>query len=111
MIDQLPLFEAEKADANVAAFVELLKGAEDWLTAGDVLRRLILPDTDARRRAVRAWAEAAEDVIISGQRGYRHVDRATIEEIDHFANWMESQGTKMIARAIKTRRHAHQLVG
>lgn len=111
MQDELPLFEAQKDDPNVQDFVALIARADGWLTASEVLGRLLMVNTDSNRRLVRAWAEAAEDEVISGQKGYRHISRCTPDEINHFSNWMLSQGKKMIRRALKTRRHAHALVG
>jgi hypothetical protein len=108
---ELPLFEAQPDDPTVQQFVALLSRADAWMTAAQVLGQMRLLNTDANRRLVRAWAEAAEDVVISGQKGYRHVAKATPEEIAHFSNWMLSQGKKMIRRALNTRRHAHTLVG
>jgi hypothetical protein len=49
--------------------------------------------------------------IISGQRGYKHVAHATAEEINHAANWLESQAKKMSDRAGAIRRTAHRIFG
>lgn len=111
MQDELPLFQANKEDPNVQDFVALIARADGWLTASDVLFRLLMLNTDSNRRLVRAWAEASDGEIISGQKGYLHVKHATPEEINHAANWLVSQGKKMIKRGIKIRRQAHAAVG
>jgi len=49
--------------------------------------------------------------IISGQRGYKHIAHATPEEINHAANWLESQAKKMSERACAIRRNAHKIFG
>lgn len=45
--------------------------------------------------------------VISGQNGYCLMDYATQEEIDHAANWLISQGKKMIKRGIEIRNRYH----
>lgn len=49
--------------------------------------------------------------IISGQKGYKHLAHATAEEVNHAANWLESQAKKMSERACALRREAHKLFG
>ncbi len=107
----LPLFRVEKDDPQVTRFVDLLLSHGGWLNSREALEALGLEDTDNARRALRAWAEAAESELISGQRGYKHVDKATAEEIGHFCSWMESQGEKMKLRAARTRARAHGRIG
>lgn len=93
----LPLFEQD----NSARIVTILRTSAVWLKASDVLARLSLPDTEANRRAVRACAEHLGDELISGQDGYKHIDAASIAEVEHFYRWMHSQGEKMTARAAR----------
>lgn len=108
---QLPLFECAPDDPNVLRLVGLLARAADWLTAREILEQLGLEPNEDNRRSVRAWAEAAADELISGQHGYRHIDRASAEEIHHFVSWMNRQGDKMKLRAARTRARAHATVG
>lgn len=108
---ELPLFECVKADPNVRNFVLLLKSHTDWMTSAQVLEGLGMTVTETNKRHVRAWAEAAEDEVISGQAGYRATDCATPEEIHHFCSWMTRQGEKMRMRAARTRARAHTKVG
>lgn len=77
----------------------LLASADRWLNASDLVSRLGLDDTESNRRKIRQCAEDLGAEIISGQRGYRHVDRASVEEVRHFTAWMESQARKMQERA------------
>ncbi len=107
----LPLFTAAAADPNVITFTDLLRAAPDWLTAAQCLAALNLPVTEANKRLTRAWAEASDGDIISGQRGYRHARKATPDEIAHAANWLDHQGDRMKLRAHKIRRHAHATIG
>jgi hypothetical protein len=109
--DELPLFRCAKDDANVQNFLLLLLRHSNWMTAAEVLRALGMAETETNRRHVRAWAEATEEEVISGQEGYRHTDCATADEIHHFCSWMESQGNKMKFRAARTRARAHKNVG
>jgi len=99
------------AESNAAAIAALLRRSPDWLSAAAILARLQWPDTEANRRAVRYCIEQLflqqstnlsihqSDLVISGQRGYKHIDNSTVEEVRHFAHWMKSQGGKMVARA------------
>ncbi len=91
------------ADANASAICALLSRSPDWLTASELLARLHLPNTEANRRMVRHCAEDLGDELISGQHGYKHVDTASPDEVEHFCRWMDSQGDKMKTRAARTR--------
>jgi predicted RNA-binding protein (virulence factor B family) len=113
---QLELFRAAATDPNVAWLVELLFVNGSWLTAREVLQNIPPEAHDSvdftiDDRRIRMWAEAAAPKIISGQHGYKHTDHATAEEIKAFINTMESQGTKMLARANKVRAYAHAKIG
>jgi len=108
---ELPLFRCAKDDPHVEGLVQMLRRHGSWLTAKELLTLISLEDTDSNRRLVRAWAEAAQDELITGQQGYRHIECATSEEIHHFCSWMDSQGNKMKLRAARTRARAHKLVG
>lgn len=105
---QIELFGApEPADPNVAWLERTLTVVGDWMLAKELANASggRLSDRD-----VRLLAEGS-DCVISGQRGYKHLDRATAEEISRFVAWMESQGKKMIGRAERIRRHAHGRIG
>lgn len=95
---------------DIRRMLDLLFVRADWMSAAEVLIALGYPNTESHRRMIRRFAETATDELISGQAGYKHVAKATPEEIHHFASWMISQGKKMIARGLRTSRHAHTLI-
>jgi hypothetical protein len=108
-VEQLELrpFVAAPADPNVKWLEDLLEGAKCWMSAKDICLTTFGKVLD---REVRELASASGNVI-SGQRGYKHVRHATAEEINHAANWLISQGRKMIQRGVRIRRAAHQVFG
>lgn len=101
----LPLFQAAPSDANVLWLERYLKECREWVLGKNLC---VLVNQD--ERWLRSVAEASAWVI-SGQKGYKHVENATAEEVNRFVNWMESQGKKMIARAERLRRNAHAVFG
>jgi hypothetical protein len=104
---QLGLFESRPGDANVVWLETLLKSDTNWMTARQIIAACLNKLND---RGVRELASASPH-IIPGQRGYRHQDCASIEESEHAANRMISQGKKMIQRGIAIRRNAHRKIG
>ena len=103
MTEQLSLFLcSNNAEAN--PLVSALRG-QGWVTAKRLSFHLATSD-----RELRAMAEASAGEIISGQKGYKLSTEATIDEIDHAANWLISQGKKMLKRGIEIRRRAHQKI-
>jgi len=105
---EMNLAEGTPDAANVAYLVRMLDEHRGWMTADDIGR---LVDGHWNDRQVRRLAAAAMPMVISGQRGYRHIRHASAEEIDHAANWLESQACEMTRRALSIRRRAHELVG
>jgi hypothetical protein len=95
------------ADADVAWLENLLQGAKCWMSAKDICLTVVgrLGDRDIRALA------SETNRVISGQKGYKHIENATPEEIAHSANWLISQGKKMIKRGIGQRRAAHGRIG
>ena len=85
-----------------------LKANPAWQTAADLLASVGRVGED-HRRWLRQLASASE-WIISGQRGYKHIDHATLDEINHAANWLESQAKKMSDRACTLRRNSHRKI-
>lgn len=105
---QLSLFAAPPADDPDVVWLErTLDVVGDWMRAKELATA---SEDRLDERDVRSLAEASS-AVISGQKGYKHLDRATAEEIAHFIAWMESQGRKMIGRAERIRRHAHGRIG
>ena len=87
---------------------DTLKAKPDWQTSTELLA-LIGRAGEDHRRWLRQLASASE-WIISGQRGYKHLDHATLDEINHAANWLESQAKKMSDRACTLRRNSHRKI-
>jgi len=58
------------------------------------------------------WAASAPrprcEWLISGQKGYKHIDHATLDEVNHFAAAMRSQAKLMDERAAKLLTNAHK---
>lgn len=102
----LPLASAP-VNTDVEWLEHLLQGTPGWRTAAELVRASLERLDD---RAVRSLASASE-WIISGQKGYKHLEHATPEEIDHATHWLESQAKKMSDRAGKIRRNAHRRIG
>ena len=107
--NDLPLFQAPPSDASVLWLERYLKEVADWVPAARLAELQNRPG-DEGKRWIRAVAEASEWVI-SGQKGYKHLEHTTAEEVNHFVNWMERQGKKMIARAERVKRNAHSVFG
>jgi hypothetical protein len=101
MTEQLSLF-LTSSNAVENPLVSALRG-QGWVTAKRLSFHLGTSD-----RLLRAFAEQSQGEIISGQKGYKLSAEATLEEIDHAANWLISQGKKMLERGIEIRRRAHQ---
>ncbi|HSM84593.1 MAG TPA: hypothetical protein VLT16_00520 [Candidatus Limnocylindrales bacterium] len=101
----LPLFEVSKDSENVRWLERYLQASGTWLAA-QYLADLVQKDD----RWIRALA-AASDWVISGQKGYKHIEHATAAEVEHFVNSMESQAKKMFGRAERMRKNMHKAVG
>jgi hypothetical protein len=103
---QIDWLQRREERMDVRAFETAVRAAGGWVLARDLLRRAGLDDTEPARRHLRALAAAA-DTIISGQRGYCHLDHAAPQDIHHAAAWLESQARAMLRRAIRLQHHAH----
>ena len=111
MNPQLPLFAQPTADEeNIRWLESYLSSHPGWHTGAMILAALGKDDTDQNKRGIRALAQASK-WIISGQKGYKHLERATAEEINHFVNWMESQAGEMTRRAETVKKNAHKIFG
>jgi len=101
-----PAQPAPAPAADISWLEKLLLQGRGWMTAGDII------ETNKGRvldRDIRAIASDCHR-IISGQKGYKHVAHATPAEVNHSANWLVSQGKKMIKRGIAQRRAAHAIL-
>jgi hypothetical protein len=104
---QLGLFESQPGDANVQWLETLLRNAPGWQTAREIMAACLGRVND---REVRELASASQ-WIISGQRGYKHLEHATAEEAHHCCAGLESQAKKMGERAGRLRANAHKIFG
>ncbi len=96
---------------ELALFLTTLRRANDWVKAPALLASMRWAVGPGNSRRLRMLAEAAVSEVISGSNGYRHIETATPDEIRHFCAAMESRAKKILDRALRTRRRAHQLVG
>jgi hypothetical protein len=104
---QRDLFTFSPGDPNVVWLENLLLGAQCWMTAADIAQSAMGRVGD---RDIRALASASE-WIISGQKGYKHIEHASPEENAHASDWLISQGKCMIKRGCRIRRNAHRRIG
>ena len=65
------------------------------------------PSTENNKRFIRQCASQSP-LVISGQKGYLHIEHATPEEVDHACNVLESQAKEMLRRAACIRSAAHE---
>lgn len=104
MSEQLELIKAKGPKVTpeeISALVAVIRD-RGWLTASEITRTICWPD-----RKIRAVANASEGQIISGQSGYKLTNQATIEEIEHAANWLRHQASEMTHRALQIDRIRH----
>ncbi|HEY4415723.1 MAG TPA: hypothetical protein VGO57_08530 [Verrucomicrobiae bacterium] len=107
-INQPDLFAPRTAvDAGASWLEKLLFEAKCWMSARDIMMTTQGRIIDREIRQVASECNR----IISGQKGYKHIAHATAGEVDHSANWLISQGKKMIRRGIAQRSEAHKILG
>jgi hypothetical protein len=99
---QPSLLDWRQPEKEVVPLKSWLKG-RGWQTARQIAELEGWSD-----RECRAAAEASDGEIITGQKGYKLLAEATPEEVHHAAAWLESQGRKMIDRAVAIRRLYHR---
>ena len=105
-ITRLELAPAESDPAGLW-LEKLLRESKCWMTAGDIMQ------TTKGRVIDRDIRQLASDSrrIIGGQKGYKHILHATAEEVNRWANSLESRARKLSERAIGIRREAHKIFG
>jgi len=109
MNTQLELSAAPVPDIEQRDIVwlqNLLKATPDWVTADDILLTINRAG-ETHKRWLRRLAQGSE-WLISGQKGYKHIDHATLDEVNHFAAAMRSQAKLMDERAAKLLTNAHK---
>lgn len=83
---------------KITALMNVLHARRNWIKYKEIRQVLNISDRD-----VRYIAASSGGRIISGQKGYRLTQYATIDEITHAANWLKSAGMEMIKRAEEIR--------
>ena len=73
----------------------------DWTLSAQILGDLGRASTDTHTRWIRALAKASEGRIAGGQKGYKLVMNMTLDEYQHWRNWMKSQADEMTARILE----------
>lgn len=95
------------AAGEVEYLVSFLHRFPGFHTARQLSAALDLSD-----RKIRQLAEASDGIIISGpgSPGYCHIKHCSAEKLSHIADTLRSQARSMLARSIRIRRRAHQLI-
>jgi len=107
---QLVLPTRLPADPHAAGrewLLQYLASRPGWHSAADLCRAHGSEPTEDGKRHLRAIASGCAE-LLSGQKGYRHIDHADMSEIHHAANWLESQARQMLTRAARLRRAGHR---
>lgn len=90
-LDFLPRPNEQEGEEH--KLVRWLKSQSSWKTAADCCLALGLSITSGNKRKVRDLASASREFIVSypGSPGYRHIDKATSDELEHAAKAHRSQ--------------------
>ena len=87
---------------RVPQLIAALSG-RGWMKGRDLARLL---DTDDR--TIRAIANASDGAIISGQQGYHLTHQASVQDVQHAANWLRHQAQAMTRRAFRIEQNMHR---
>lgn len=93
-------------DAGRQWVTHWLRDNPGWHHAAAICRAAGQIDNEDGKRHIRRLASESPQVL-SGQRGYCHLDHADVEEMSHAANWLEHQAKIMGDRAARIRRASH----
>lgn len=83
---------------KILALMNVLHARRNWIKYKEIRQMINISDRD-----VRYIAASSGGRIISGQKGYRLTQYATIDEITHAANWLKSAGMELLKRAEEIR--------
>ena len=91
----------EKPDPNVAYLIAVLQD-RDWTTAREIIE-IVKRQTEVvwHDRKVRELASQSKGAVAGGQRGYKLIGLMTVEEYNHWRNWMTSQAAEMTSRVLQ----------
>lgn len=78
---------------------------------GWVNARMLMPLTGMTDRQLRSEAEASDGAIVTGNKGYCLLSECGVDDLNHSANRLISQGKKMIRRGIQIKNRAHGRIG
>lgn len=84
-------------------FLHVLQDEGDWVKGATLAARLHTSD-----RVIRMCASHSKGRVLSGQKGYRLTQDATLDEITHAANWLRSQAREMLQRSMEIDRFKHR---
>lgn len=84
--------------------LEILYAERGWITAAKLLVKAGWDVNESNKRMLRELANLSQGMIVSGQQGYCHFRHATLDELDHAANWLTHQAVEMDKRARAIRR-------
>lgn len=89
---------------KVPQLIAALSG-RGWMK-GKALANML--DTDDR--TIRAIANASDGAIISGQKGYALTHEASVQDVQHAANWLRHQAQAMTRRAMRIEQSMHRRI-
>jgi len=92
---------------NADKLIHFLFVREGFHTARQITAILGMSD-----REIRQAAEQADGLVVSGpgSPGYCHIRHCPPEKLAHIANTLRSQARIMLARSIRLRNRAHQII-
>ena len=82
-----------------AEMYAILESTKNWIT----YKTMKLNSVSFTDREARLIAASSNGEIISGQKGYRLTKYATVDEVKHASNWLESAAAEMISRSYDIR--------
>jgi hypothetical protein len=104
MSGQLELFAQRHIDPNPVLDAMLYDFPKDWIPASRIAECKGIDE-----REVRVQVAASDGRIISGDRGYKLMDFATIEEINHYSRRMIAHGRAEVRKGIRALRRYHNM--
>lgn len=103
MMAQPSLFDYKPSEGG-QALISALRN-RGWINA-----RMLMPLVGMTDRQLRAEAEASQGEIVSGNKGYCLLSECGMDDLNHAANRLISQGKKMLARGLQIQRAAHSRI-
>ena len=101
--EQLELFRQRREQERLAQMERTLATLGAWVK-GNALQVYL----GLNERKIRQLAELSDGRIITGNKGYKLIGNATIEEIGECTGRLKSQARQMLRRAIRIERRFHK---